>query len=1087
VLLPVIVVSVLLLREISQRVESENYQKLSLRSQQIASTIEHQLTLVTKKLKDSSNDNDVVMAANNTFFSHRALKKLELIVDDSPLATAAFLLDEFNFVMDAHPPEVADLYIQSIADLLPDITSTFSSTEDFAVLHLEKSPIISETLENLGIQPQFSASEGLAIITPLVLNDYRTSQNFTPSGALVTVLPLENFYQIEKGHLSPTQSLELLINPGHDKKQGTPLSASINLVLGDSRAKDVLNIMVTLSETESVMYEPVRAAVYQIFSIVATLIIILAMTIMVVSRRLTKPIDTLYKLAIDYSQGNYKVRPKHATFQEFQLVEDALSHLASTVDTQLTELSQKNQDLQRIDKLKDDFLAATSHELKTPLHGIVGLSSSMLDGASGDLTTTGKRNIAFIEQSGQRLLALVNDILDLTKLKNSDVTLNFKAIDLRSNVDLVFKQLRHLAQNKPVRLVNAVHPNLPKLAADEQRLHQILHHLVHNAIKFTDEGEVKIEARAGKDDTIAIEISDTGRGIKENSPDAIFQPFYQNADIDHKIEGTGLGLSITRTLVELHGGEIKLIETSGPGTCFRLVFAQASKDLKPSDIRDVEVMEYATPTTLLQVFDNDPEPASTDKAIVLVVDDEPINHNVIKNYFHDTDYRMIPCINGKEALKFAASNRADIVLLDIMMPEINGFELCKMLKELPAYSNVPVIFLTAKQNDEDVQLAYDLGADDYLTKPVQKTELITRIGYHIELSKARRELATVNKQLEEQVVSRTTELRHSLEELEKNNLIFHSLVETSISMQNRSDIDEFIDNTLIHLSALFEDMLFCVILATDVQSIDKNAYMVGISQSEISWLNEQLQNRMFQDVSAMRLERANEESTLFLYHVFPLRGTDTHLLGYFVIKTSSTVNLNNEVLLLFAKQLSSAIENRLLTIRLESQATTDSLTNVNNRLAFERDFERATYRTSRYAGENLGLLIIDVNGLKKLNDTHGHMLGDRVIIFVADVLKQAIRKSDQVYRMGGDEFFVLLAPGHNESCKHLAKRIRQLVQARALLVNENSANGTDSINIALSIGYATTEEYDICELVNVADQRMYEDKKSFYSENNFSE
>jgi PAS domain S-box-containing protein len=240
----------------------------------------------------------------------------------------------------------------------------------------------------------------------------------------------------------------------------------------------------------------------------------------------------------------------------------------SEIQAYSEELQQKNEALSRLDQLKDEFLANTSHELRTPLNGIIGIAQSLIDGAAGALSPEQAYNLSMIVSSGSRLATLVNDILDFSKLKHQELDIQLKAVDMHTITEVVLTLSQPLVDQKPLQLTNKVGSDLPPVKADEDRVQQIMHNLVGNALKFTKEGTVTVSAveQAG---ALAITVADTGMGIPPDKFDTIFQSFEQiDASTTRSHGGTGLGLSITKQLVELHGGTIKVDSQAGQGSQF---------------------------------------------------------------------------------------------------------------------------------------------------------------------------------------------------------------------------------------------------------------------------------------------------------------------------------------------------------------------------------------------------------------------------------------------------------------------------------------------------------------------------------------
>jgi signal transduction histidine kinase len=261
---------------------------------------------------------------------------------------------------------------------------------------------------------------------------------------------------------------------------------------------------------------------------------------------------------------------------------------------ELTRERQVSDRLRKGDKLKDEFLANTSHELRTPLNGIIGITESLLDGVTGKLPEKTQTNLSLVIASGKRLASLVDDRLDFSRLKRQDLQLQRQPVDLRVLTGVVLKFSEPLLAGKKLVLQNDIPPDLLPVAGDENRLQQILHNLIGNAIKFTESGSVRISAEQ-RNGTVAVSIHDTGIGIPADKFESIFQSFEQvDASIAREYGGTGLGLTITKQLVELHGGKIWVESEIGKGSTFTftLPISEVSKsEVSKSEvarIRDVE-------------------------------------------------------------------------------------------------------------------------------------------------------------------------------------------------------------------------------------------------------------------------------------------------------------------------------------------------------------------------------------------------------------------------------------------------------------------------------------------------------------------
>ncbi len=394
-----------------------------------------------------------------------------------------------------------------------------------------------------------------------------------------------------------------------------------------------------------------------------------------------------------------------------------------------------SQQLRQVDKLKDQFLANTSHELRTPLHGIVGLSESLLEEAP---TKKMQEDLELIISSGKRLSSLVNDILDFSRLKEHDLELNKQPVDLRVIVDVCLRMNRLMLHDKNIIPQNHIPENLPYCFADENRLQQILQNLISNAIKFTESGCITVEA-SGTNGMILVSIIDTGIGIEKSKQQSIFHEFVQaDGSIAREYGGTGLGLSITKYLVELHGGTIQVDSEIGKGSRFTFTIPAYKGDQIPLTVREKSKI-VSSPTHGSPSYGNgQPHIRKVNGELsaqrhILIVDDEPVNLKVLKNHLEQDGFRITMAKDGQEALNLLdQGEKFHLVLLDVMMPRIPGYEVCQKIRERYLLSELPVIMVTAKNQVSDLVEGLSIGANDYIVKPFSKDELLARVHTQIQ-------------------------------------------------------------------------------------------------------------------------------------------------------------------------------------------------------------------------------------------------------------------------------------------------------------------------------------------------------------------
>lgn len=415
--------------------------------------------------------------------------------------------------------------------------------------------------------------------------------------------------------------------------------------------------------------------------------------------------------------------------------------------------------LQQADSVKEEFIANVSHELRTPLTGIIGLAEIMLADQAGDLNSSQHETLTLMKVSAQRLSSLVNDVIDFSAMKNGQLSLNKRDVDLKQVCGLVTRMTRPLIGDKPIKLIES-YPSLKVIVeGDEDRLQQVVFNLVANAVKFTPHGSVTIAVEL-LDEDVRVSVRDTGIGISSAEQKNIFKRFYQvDSDEARQAGGTGLGLSISQRLLELHDSEIVLRSTPGEGSLFyfdlplkhSMPEGKKTRPEPPSAAATLAAIDTHSPAlgkalqaSGLQEDRRKParmaalESEGTEAAArqwngrILVVDDEYLNLRIVESHLSDT-YHLTTALSGAEALEKLSHEKPDLIILDLMMPVMTGYQVCQIIRKRYDPDELPIVILTAKNRVEDLVKGLSLGANDYLTKPFSKEELRVRIDKQFEL------------------------------------------------------------------------------------------------------------------------------------------------------------------------------------------------------------------------------------------------------------------------------------------------------------------------------------------------------------------
>jgi signal transduction histidine kinase/serine phosphatase RsbU (regulator of sigma subunit) len=502
---------------------------------------------------------------------------------------------------------------------------------------------------------------------------------------------------------------------------------------------------------ESEMLADINRAFIKTVFLALGMFVIAILLVVLLSRKLTQPIKELVSTSKRLSKGDFTKKAQVITNDELGILAQSFNLMADQLKETFNVLETKNTELQHLDKIKDDFLANTSHELRTPLNGIIGIAESLRDGATGPLPNKTNANLSMIVSSGKRLANLVNDILDFSKLKHKNLDLQLKPIGLYEITNIVLTLSHPLIQGKPVQLVNAVSSHLPPVQADENRLQQILHNLIGNSIKFTERGEVKISAQQ-IDSHLEIVVSDTGIGIPTEQLESIFESFEQaEGSTAREYGGTGLGLAVTKQLVQLHGGKIWATSTKGQGSQFHLTLSIAKGEATQLSVETTRLSKIEAPQFEENVLtENAVMPLNKSEQLsILIVDDEPVNLQVLYNYLSLQNYRIVQATSGPEALAFMDDGlKPDAILLDVMMPKMTGYEVTIKLREKWKADELPILLLTAKNQITDLVVGLEAGANDYLTKPISKDELLARLKTHLNIKGLKAENVRLSTELD---------------------------------------------------------------------------------------------------------------------------------------------------------------------------------------------------------------------------------------------------------------------------------------------------------------------------------------------------
>jgi PAS domain S-box-containing protein len=405
----------------------------------------------------------------------------------------------------------------------------------------------------------------------------------------------------------------------------------------------------------------------------------------------------------------------------------AVSMICRDITTQKAiqaELAAKNLELERAGRLKSEFLANMSHELRTPLTSILGFSSLLNQQIFGQLNPKQMVYVQRIHDSGEHLLKLIKDVLDLSKVEAGKVKLDIVPISVSQVCETTLALVSEQASEREIHIQTSIQPDLAPLMADELRVRQMLINLLSNAIKFSSPGGaigLEATARAGY---LHLVVWDQGIGIPEDKQALLFQPFQQ---IDNALrrqhEGTGLGLALTRQLAELHSGTVKCDSQPGKGSRFTI-----SLPLNLHQNATSEQWESKPTETSMEASQ------TSEQSTLLLVEDRQDNAMLLRDILQYWGYEVYHVSDGKTALDWLCSRRPDLILMDIQLPGLDGLEVTRRIKAHPTWKSIPVVATTALVMVGDRERCLKAGVDDYLSKPVNCEQLAAVLAKHLKSS-----------------------------------------------------------------------------------------------------------------------------------------------------------------------------------------------------------------------------------------------------------------------------------------------------------------------------------------------------------------
>lgn len=483
---------------------------------------------------------------------------------------------------------------------------------------------------------------------------------------------------------------------------------------------------------------------------------------------------------------------------------------------------------------KDKLLAITSHSLRTPLYGMIGIAEALQETENGRIPQGLNQQLGNIISSGKKLAHMVNDLLDYSKLKQNVLSVHLDKTDLADITNAVLSICEPLAKEKNLELYHDLPPELPLVIADDDRVQQILYNLIENSLKYTETGEIVILAKKMNDE-VKISVRDTGKGIQEDKVLHLFEPFNQSGE--HKMEGINggaIGLSVSKRLVELQGGMLEIESQKGKGSIFSFTLPIYKE--KPIEEGDMSVNQEVKVFPADQLMHSQAHNKQDRQYLkVLVIDHREVNRKMLVHQLSQTGYDAAGVTTGQEAMDFVNEQPIDLIVLESELVDMTADEFCRHIRKTFTLTELPILMMSESDEVQFKTMAFTAGANDYLVKPCDKEEFLLRVETLANLRNLTKEITNMNYLLERNIKERTLALEitnmnlvtvnDEIQEIEKarNDMlstISHelgtpiTLIHSYIQAVKESLIDErnpkyldMIHNKLLLLERLTEDLV----------------------------------------------------------------------------------------------------------------------------------------------------------------------------------------------------------------------------------------------------------------------------------------
>lgn len=468
-------------------------------------------------------------------------------------------------------------------------------------------------------------------------------------------------------------------------------------------------LSVIMNFSYKALYPQIRIMIYQVTGLTLLSMLFTSFVAWVVTGKITKPLDYLTERTKNMIQGSFEESEIRTSENEMQLLTNTFDLMTRKINENIGQLEDTNlklgalnEELKEVDRLKSDLLANVSHELRTPLTSIKGYTEYILEGKLGPITQKQEKGLLVVQRNLDRLSKLINALLDYSLMDAERMVLTVKPFNLKLLSKQIVVNLGSELEKRNLHFQIDIPDDLPLVVGDKEKIYQVLENLTINAIKFTDSGgKITVSAEQVSEsgqNYVRIHVTDTGVGIPDQALNRIFDRFYQvDGTSKRKYGGMGLGLAIAKSIIDAHKGKISVHSKVGEGTTFTLLLPA----LEEMDSQQQESLPMTK--------------SDGNSYLIEIIDDDQDILRLLKMYLEDEGFRVITAENGQNGMQYALQTKPDAIILDVLLPDQDGFNLLERLKTNNETSPIPVLILSIIK---DRLKGMNLGAADYLVKPV---------------------------------------------------------------------------------------------------------------------------------------------------------------------------------------------------------------------------------------------------------------------------------------------------------------------------------------------------------------------------------